>query len=58
MPALFSKQLGIVGELGKAEVEVRKNGGDLTPLLVVIKQAQQHARDFCVEFARHSSRVD
>jgi len=51
MPALFSEKLGVVGELGKAIVEVKKTGGNLTPFLDVIRQAQQHAQDFCTELA-------
>jgi Flp pilus assembly protein TadD len=53
MPALFSKDLGFKGQLGQVLMEVRNNGGRLDPLLTVINKAQQHARDFCIELARH-----
>ena len=55
MPALFSNDLGFSGQLGEALVQIRNNGGSLAPLLAVINQAQQHAQDFCIEFAKHKS---
>ena len=50
-PALFSRELGIKGELGDARREVRNNGGDLSPLFSVITSAQQYGLDFCAELA-------
>jgi tetratricopeptide (TPR) repeat protein len=52
MPALFSKSLGLKGELGAALVQVRESESGVAPLLAVINKAQQHARDFCIEFTR------
>jgi tetratricopeptide (TPR) repeat protein len=53
MPALFSKDLGLKGELGAALAQVRESDSGVAPLLAVINKAQQHAREFCIEFARH-----
>lgn len=50
-PALFSRELGIKGELGAARREVRNNGGDLSPLFSVIAAAQQYGLDFRAELA-------
>ena len=49
MPALFSRDLGIKGDLGSARRKVRDNGGDLSPLYSLIAEAQRHAREFCTE---------
>lgn len=51
MPALFAREEGIKGELGKAMKEVRENGGDLTPLFDVIRRAQSGALEFCAALA-------
>jgi Flp pilus assembly protein TadD len=53
MPALFSKDLGLKGQLSEALQQVRANNGSPASLLSAIIQAQQHARDFCIEFGRH-----
>jgi tetratricopeptide (TPR) repeat protein len=53
MPALFRRDLGLKGELGAAMKTVRTNGGDLTPLLAVIKRGQDFAREFCAQLAAH-----
>ncbi|MFT4519743.1 MAG: Flp pilus assembly protein TadD [Halioglobus sp.] len=52
MPALFSKELGLKGELGKAVTEVRTNGGDLAPIIAAISHGQKYAREFCAELAK------
>ena len=55
MPALFRRDLGIKGELGKAMREVRSNGSDLTPLVDVIIRAQHYALEFCAELTAIST---
>jgi Flp pilus assembly protein TadD len=52
MPALFSTDLGLKGQLNVALAQVRKNEGVVDPLVAVINRAQQYARDFCIELAR------
>ena len=47
MPMIFTREQGIMGELGDATLEVRGNGGDLTPLIDVMLRAQHFAREFC-----------
>lgn len=47
MPMIFTREQGIMGELGDAIIEVRGNGGDLTPLIADMLRAQQFAREFC-----------
>ena len=51
MPILFTEELGPKGMLGGALSEVRKNGGDLTPMYEFIVTAQDHTRKFCLELA-------
>lgn len=51
MPALFSSELGLKGELGKAMKVVRTNDGDLSPVLTVISKAQNYAVAFCNQLA-------
>ena len=55
-PALFSRELGIKGKLGDARREVRNSGGDLSPLLSVIVEAQQYGLEFCSQLAAHRDR--
>jgi tetratricopeptide (TPR) repeat protein len=55
-PALFSRELGIKGKLGDARREVRNKGGDLSPLLSVIAEAQQYGLEFCSQLAAHRDR--
>lgn len=50
MPALFTKELGIKGELAAAMKIVRNGSGDLSPVCEAIVKAQQHAVAFCEEF--------
>lgn len=49
MPMIFTRESGITGDLGNAIAEVRSNGSDLTPVLRVMSEAQQFARQFCRE---------
>ena len=49
MPALFTRELGIKGELGEANKAVRNGDGDLSPVLAVITRAQGFAVSFCNE---------
>ena len=49
MPALFTKELGIKGELAAAMKAVRSGSGDLSPVCEAIAKAQQHAVAFCEE---------
>ena len=51
MPALFSFELGLRGELDLALREIEANGDDLSPLISVITRAQRHAQEFCAELA-------
>ncbi len=51
MPMIFTREQGIMGELGDAIIEVRGNGGDLTPVLAVMLRAQEFAGEFCQELA-------
>ena len=50
MPVLFSRDLGLKGQLGAALRQFRNNDGNIAPLQDVIYQAQQYARDFCIKF--------
>lgn len=49
MPAVFSRHLGFRGELEAAMANVRRNGGDVSPLLPVILEGQRLALAFCNE---------
>ena len=51
MPTLFSSELGLKGELGKAMKVVRTNDGDLSPVLTVISKAQNYSVAFCNQLA-------
>ena len=51
MPALFSFELGLRGELDLALREIEANRDDLSPLISVITRAQRHAQEFCAELA-------
>lgn len=52
MPAVFSRERGLKGELGRVMHEVRTNGGDLSPLLAAITRAQREALAFCQALAQ------
>lgn len=54
-PALFTRELGACGKRSDAMRKVRRSGGDLSFLVPVIIEAQQFARDFCVELAQSRS---
>lgn len=47
MPALFSRDLSLKGDLGNAMTQVRHNPSDFTPLVNAINKAQIFARSFC-----------
>jgi len=51
MPMLFTKEMGLKGELGAAMKSVRSNGGDLKPLVEVFLGAQRFALKFREELA-------
>ena len=51
-PTLFTRELGIRGELNAAMHKARRNGGDVSFVVPVIRKAQQFARDFCKELAQ------
>lgn len=51
MPLLFTRELGMRGELGEAKRIARDNGGDPSPVIAVMQSAQQFARGFCEELA-------
>jgi len=51
MPALFSRELGLKGELGDVMRNVRAGNGDLSTVIAVITRAQHHAVAFCNELA-------
>lgn len=55
MPALFTRQMGLRGELRQARFDVRSNPSDLTPLIQVIRRGQQYAVDFCRGLAEKRS---
>lgn len=49
MPAIFSAQLGFLGELGQAERAARHNRGDVSQLASVMVRGQHEAQKFCTE---------
>ncbi len=51
MPLLFTRELGMQGQLGEAKRIARTNGGDPSAVIAVMQRAQQFARGFCEELA-------
>ena len=54
LPALFTKENGIRGKLGAAMRKVRSNGGDISILVPIVREAQLFTRSFCDELAHHT----
>lgn len=51
-PVLFTREMGLHGQLSAAMREARRNGGDMSLLVPVICKAQQFAKDFCAELVQ------
>lgn len=51
VPVIFTREKGFTENLGQTIRTVRTNGGDLTPLITAIIDAQQYSREFLAELA-------